>query len=110
MPFWEAGGITLAQDREEDPLNFAYIFNQTNVTQEGFSYSGSSLKSRPTCVAVKYFDNNLRDFAYELVELHETSFKPVRKYGYNKQNITAFACTSRAQARRLGSVVSLHIA
>jgi predicted phage tail protein len=102
MPFWEAGGITLAQDREEDPLNFAYIFNQTNVTQEGFSYSGSSLKSRPTCVAVKYFDNNLRDFAYELVELHETSFKPVRKYGYNKQNITAFACTSRAQARRLG--------
>ena len=99
MPFWEVGGITVAQDA---PDVFAYTFNQSNVTQDGFSYSGSSLKNRPTCVSVKYFDNTLRDFAYELVELAETSFKPIRKYGYNKQNITAFACTSRAQARRLG--------
>ena len=99
MPFWEVGGITVAQDA---PDVFAYTFNQSNVTQAGFSYSGSSLKNRPTCVSVKYFDNNLRDFAYELVELAQTSFKPVRKYGYNKKNITAFACTSRAQARRLG--------
>jgi len=99
MPFWEVGGITVAQDA---PDVFAYTFNQSNVTQDGFSYSGSSLKNRPTCVSVKYFDNNLRDFAYELVELAETSFKPIKKYGYNKQNITAFACTSRAQARRLG--------
>jgi predicted phage tail protein len=99
MPFWEAGGISVSQDA---PDVFAYTFNQSNVTQAGFSYSGSSLKNRPTCVSVKYFDNSLRDFAYELVELAETSFKPVRKYGYNKQNITAFACTSRAQARRLG--------
>jgi len=99
MPFWEVGGITVAQDA---PDVFAYTFNQSNVTQAGFSYSGSSLKNRPTCVSVKYFDNDLRDFAYELVELAETSFKPVRKYGYNKQNITAFACTSRGQARRLG--------
>ena len=99
MPFWELGGITVAQDA---PDVFAYTFNQSNVTQAGFSYSGASLKNRPTCVSVKYFDNNLRDFAYELVELAQTSFKPVRKYGYNKKNITAFACTSRAQARRLG--------
>ncbi len=99
MPFWEVGGITVAQDA---PDVFAYTFNQSNVTQAGFSYSGSSLKNRPTCVSVKYFDNNLRDFANELVELSGTAFKPVRKYGYNKQNITAFACTSRAQANRLG--------
>ena len=101
MPFWEAGGITVAQD---SPDVFAYTFNQSNVTEAGFSYSGSSLKNRPTCVAVKFFDNDLRDFAQELVELHDpdVNFKPVRKYGYNKQNITAFACTSRGQARRLG--------
>lgn len=99
MPFWEVGGITVAQDA---PDVFAYTFNQSNVTQAGFSYSGSSLKNRPTCVSVKYFDNNLRDFANELVELSGTAFKPVRKYGYNKQNITAFACTSRVQAKRLG--------
>ena len=51
MPFWETGGISLAHDRPED---FTYIFNQSNVTQEGFSYSGSSMKGRPTCVAVRY--------------------------------------------------------
>ena len=99
MPFWEAGGISVSQDA---PDVFAYTFNQTNVTEAGFSYSGSSLKNRPTCVAVKYFNNDLRDFSYELVELSQTEFKPVRKYGYNKQEITAFACTSQAQARRLG--------
>ena len=99
MPFWELGGISVSQDA---PDVFAYTFNQSNVTQAGFSYSGSSLRNRPTCVSVKYFDNNLRDFAYELVELSQTSFKPIKKYGYNKKNITAFACTSRAQARRLG--------
>jgi predicted phage tail protein len=99
MPFWEAGGISVSQDA---PGDFAYTFNQSNVTEAGFNYSGSSLKNRPTCVSVKYFDNNKRDFAHELVELNQTNFKPVRKYGYNKHNITAFACTSRGQARRLG--------
>jgi predicted phage tail protein len=99
MSYWESGKLTFAQDRPED---FAYQFNQTNVTDAGFSYSGSSLRNRPTCVAVKYFDNDLRNHAQELVELNSTSFKPLQKYGYNKHSVTAFACTSRGQARRLG--------
>ena len=113
MPFWEAGtatagtgGISLAQDRPED---FTYIFNQSNVTVEGFAYSGSSMKGRPTCVAVRYFDMEARDFRQELVELNSQfidSTDPnvdfLEKYGYNKQEIDAFACTSRSQARRLG--------
>ena len=113
MPFWEAGtstagtgGISLAHDRPED---FTYIFNQSNVTQEGFSYSGSSMKGRPTCVAVRYFDMEARDFRQELVELNSQfidSTDPnvdfLDKYGYNKQEIDAFACTSKSQAYRLG--------
>ena len=113
MPFWEAGtstagtgGVSLAQDRPED---FTYIFNQSNVTVEGFSYSGSSMKGRPTCVAVRYFDMEARDFRQELVELNSQfidSTDPnvdfLDKYGYNKQEIDAFACTSRSQAYRLG--------
>ena len=113
MPFWEAGtslegtgGISIAQDRPED---FSYIFNQTNVTQEGFSYSGSSMKGRPTCVSVRYFDNDARDFRQELVELtsqfvtaDERNVNFLDKYGYNKKEIVAFACTSRGQAHRLG--------
>jgi predicted phage tail protein len=113
MPFWEAGtstagtgGISLAHDRPED---FVYIFNQSNVTQEGFSYSGSSMKGRPTCVSVRYFDMEARDFRQELVELNSQfidSTDPnvdfLDKYGYNKQEIDAFACTSKSQAYRLG--------
>ena len=113
MPFWEAGtsvvgtgGISIAQDRPED---FSYIFNQTNVTQEGFSYSGSSMKGRPTCVSVRYFDSDARDFRQELVELtsqfvtaDERNVNFLDKYGYNKKEIVAFACTSRGQAHRLG--------
>ena len=53
MPFWSEGALAIAQDAPED---FAYIFNQTNVTEAGFNYSGSSLKTRHTCVSVKYFD------------------------------------------------------
>jgi len=60
MPFWSAGTLEIAQDR---PLDFSYIFNQTNVTEEGFTYSGSGLKTRHTVVVVQYFDMDLRDLA-----------------------------------------------
>ena len=95
MPFWEAGTLAFSQDRPEDYL---YIFNQTNVTEAGFTYSGSSRKTRYTCVSVKYFDNDIRDYQYELVEDN----KGIKKFGYVKTSIDAFACTSQGQARRLG--------
>ena len=95
MPYWSVGAITFAQDRPTDP---GYIFNQSNVTEEGFSYSGSSLKTRHTVVGVKYFDMDSRDHAYETVEDAEL----IQKYGMIKTEIEAFACTSRGQARRVG--------
>jgi predicted phage tail protein len=95
MPFWEKGALAFSQDRPED---FTYIFNQTNVTEAGFSYSGSSRKTRYTCVSVKWFDNDVREYQYELVEDN----KGIDKFGYVKTSIDAFACTSQGQARRLG--------
>nr|BAR34090.1 phage tail protein [uncultured Mediterranean phage uvMED] len=95
MPFWEAGALAFSQDRPED---YTYIFNQTNVTEAGFTYSGSSRKTRYTCVSVKWFDNDVRDYQYELVEDN----KGIAKFGYVKTSIDAFACTSQGQARRLG--------
>jgi len=100
MPKWELGTLSISQDSKEDDPNddFTYVFNQTNVTEEGFSYQGTSLKTRHTCVSVKYFDLEKRDYVYELVEDEDA----IDKYGYNKTSIEAFACTSRAQAYRLG--------
>ena len=41
-----AGSLTIAQDA---PRDAAYLFTTANVTEEGFTYSGSSLKSSPDC-------------------------------------------------------------
>ena len=49
MPIWSAGTITIAQDK---PTDASFLFSLANVTEEGFSYSGSSLKTRHSVVAV----------------------------------------------------------
>ena len=95
MPFWATGSLTLSQDA---PSDFAYVFNQSNVTESGFNYSGSSLKTRHTVVVVSYMDMEARDKAYEVVEDKEG----IDKFGVIKAEIEAFGCTSRGQARRLG--------
>tara|TARA_B100000427_G_scaffold329435_1_gene345631 strand:- start:820 stop:4236 length:3417 start_codon:yes stop_codon:yes gene_type:complete len=93
--FWEDGSLTIAQDSPSDPV---YNFNQSNVTEEGFSYTNASNKNKPTVVVVAYLDLVLKDRAYEVVK--DTA--AIAKRGVVKRSVTAFACTSRAQANRLG--------
>ena len=95
MPYWGLGSLTVSQDKPVDP---AYLFTLANVTEEGFSYSNSSLKTRPNVAVVSYLDLELRDTVFEVVEDAEN----IAKYGVIKTEISAFACTSRGQARRLG--------
>ena len=95
QPYWSTGSLTLAQDR---PTDASYIFNQSNVTEEGFSYSGSSLKTRHTVAVVSYLDLETREIAYEVVE----DAVGIQKFGVIKVEVSAFACTSRGQARRIG--------
>jgi len=96
MPLYSAGSLTLLQDR--DGLDPTFIFNKTNVTPDGFTYSGSSQKTRANIAVIKYFDNELRDSAYEEV-IDEDD---VAKYGAITKNLNSFGVTSRTQARRLG--------
>ena len=95
MPYWGLGSLTVSQDKPVDP---AYLFTLANVTEEGFSYSNSSLKTRPNVAVVSYLDLELRDTVFEVVEDAEN----IGKYGVIKTEISAFACTSRGQARRIG--------
>lgn len=95
MPYYAAGSLTISQDR---PLDAAYLFTLANVTEEGFSYSGSSLKARPNVAVVSYLDLALRDITYEVVEDAEA----IAKYGAVRTEISAFATTSRSQAHRIG--------
>ena len=95
MPYWSSGSLTMAQD---SPATASYLFTLANVSEEGFTYQGGNLKGRPTVAVVSYLDINERDIAYEAVEDQAA----IAKYGVVTTEISAFACTSRGQAARLG--------
>ena len=95
MPFYSAGSITISQDRPTDPT---YQFTLANVLEGGFTYSGSSQKTRHTVINVGYFDLETQSLDYETVE--DTA--AVAKFGAVVKNIKGFACTSRGQAARMG--------
>ena len=97
MPYQSEGALTISQDRPSDPQ---FLFTRANVVApEFFTYSGSSIKSRPTVAVVRFQNLNLGgEGDYEVVEDAEG----IARYGIVKAEIVAFACTSRGQAHRLG--------
>jgi len=95
MPIFTAGSITITQD---SPKSASYLFNLSNITSEGFNYSGSSLKQRHTAVAVSYFNMDSQDVDFEVVD----DLTAQGKFGIITKQVKAFACTSRGQAARLG--------
>ena len=99
IPIWSEGALLLTQDSPKDP---SYLFTLANVGSEGFSYTGSSLKTRSTVVAVSYFNMDIRDIDYEEVEA-EAAYK--NKYGLHVKRVKALGCTSRGQARRFAKAI-----
>lgn len=95
MPYWSTGALTVSQDR---PTDSSYLFTLANVSEQGFSYQSSSKKNRPTVAVVSYLDLSTREIAQEVVE--DTA--AIDKYGAVVSEISAFACTSRGQANRIG--------
>jgi len=95
MPYWSTGSLTISQDKPTDP---SYLFTLANVSEDGFKYSGSDLKTRHTVAVVSYLDMTTQELGYEVVE----DSVAIAKYGVITTNVKAFACTSRGQASRLG--------
>ena len=98
MPIWSAGSISLKQD---SPASASYLFNLSNITSDGFTYSGSSLKQRHSVVSVSYFNMDTQDIDFEVVE----DANLISKIGSSIKQVKAFACTSRGQAARLGRAI-----
>ena len=98
MPIWSAGSISLKQD---SPASASYLFNLSNITSDGFTYSGSSLKQRHSVVSVSYFNMDTQDIDFEVVE----DANLISKIGTSIKQVKAFACTSRGQAARLGRAI-----
>ena len=104
MPIWSAGSITITQDKD----TFAsYLFNLSNVGVEGFNYQGTSLKQRHAVISVSYLNMDSREIDFEIVGDDGTTEDNLRqqKYGSAIKQVKAFACTSRAQAQRLGRAI-----
>ena len=118
MPFYSNGSLQISQDR---PTNTStntsdpqYIFNNSNVTEEGFTYQGVGQRTKYTEVEVGYFDNDTQEMNFELITTDEISalatpstnnpngLDALNKFGSTRKTLKAFACTSRGQANRLG--------
>jgi len=106
MPIWSAGSISLTQDK---PTTSKYIFNLSNVGEEGFLYQGTSAKQRHSIVSVSYFNMDSQQIDFEIVGDSDpiTTEQQTRqdKFGTDIKKIVAFACTSRGQAARLGKAI-----
>jgi len=95
MPFWSEGALTISQD---SPKDASYLFTLANVGEGGFTYSGSSLKTRHNVVNCGYFDMETQEIDYE--EVVDSTAKT--KYGAIVKQVRSLFCTSRGQAARLG--------
>jgi len=98
MTYWLNGEAYVVQDSEKDPV---YQFTNGNVINGEFKYEGTANKTRTNQIIVNW--NNPQDYyrpRAEIVELEETLQKDTEFL--KTESITAFGCTSRGQARRLG--------
>lgn len=96
MIYYGAGGIYTSQDSPKKPL---VTFTNANVENGNFNYSSTSKKERHTVALVRYNDPfNFYKPAIEYVE----DINGIRRYGIRETDMSAFGCTSRGQAIRLG--------
>jgi len=108
MPFYSNGSLQISQDRptntSTNTSDAQYIFNNSNVTEEGFTYQGVGQRTKYTEVEVGYFDNETQTIDYELVTTDDITAlsDSTSKFGRTRKTLKAFACTSRGQANRLG--------
>jgi len=94
--YYAAGQIYAIQDSKKDPI---YTFTNANAQDGNFTYSNKSRKERYNVGIIRYNDKtNFYKPAIEYVE----DLAGIRANGVREQEITAFGCTSRGQAIRLG--------
>jgi len=103
IPYYEEGTIKIAQDAPKDhdnpsALSFDYVFNNANVVNGEFVYSGTSSKTRFNVINVSYFDLSTQEIDYVTVENSTAK----ANYGTQTKNINTFGTTSRGMAQRVG--------
>ncbi|KNY09432.1 host specificity protein J [Achromobacter piechaudii] len=96
MAYWASGSVFAVADMPGDPV---YTFTSANVIDGRFNYVGSALNTRYTVALVSW--NDLSDMGRQKVEYVEDR-QALARYGLKQVEVSAFGCTSRAQANRVG--------
>lgn len=97
MVFWSGAQIIASQDRPQLPV---WKVTNASVIEGTFNYSSTSLKTRHTVCYVAY---NNPDDMYKLDRVCvEADDDVISQYGVVTTEITAWGCTSKSQAMRLG--------
>lgn len=94
--YWGNGSAIPVADMPRDP---SYTYTAANVIDGKFQYQGSARSTRYTVCYVSYNDPD--DMYNTKVEAVEDA-DGIARYGIVSTSITAFACSSRSQAHRLG--------
>jgi hypothetical protein len=77
-----------------------YQFTNSNVENGEFGYQSTSRKVRRNVAVIRYNDP---DDEYKPAVEYVENLPEIKKFGIRELEITAFGCTSRGQARRLGN-------
>ena len=103
MTYWAANTVNVGADHgnlDNSDVDPVHLYNNSNVIDGVFEYSGTSLKTRSTSIRVRYNDpDNLYKPNVVVVEDYDL----ITKYGYQVKDILAFGCSSKYQAQRLGT-------
>lgn len=96
MTYWGAGQVMVTIDMPKNPVK---LVNQTNVINGAFDYQSTSLKTRHNVARVTWKDPSNQYVATpESVELTAD----IARRGVVATTLTAWGCTSRGLAHRLG--------
>lgn len=96
---YSSGQISLQQDYKSMPIQ---LFNNNNVSREGFIYSGSQKSERFSVVKVM-FNNKDNEFNQEYIYEEDTA--AIQKIGLIETEINALSVSSESEARRLAKWV-----
>ncbi|WP_233236349.1 host specificity protein J [Bordetella sp. LUAb4] len=96
MAYWSSGSVFGVADMPGDSV---YTFTSANVIDGKFQYVGAALRTRYSVALVSWCD--LSDMGRQKVEYVE-DLEALARYGIRQIEVTAFGCTSRAQAHRVG--------
>lgn len=97
MPLWDGQQLTCFQDRPSDPV---WTYTNSNVIDGKFKYTSTAKSARHNAIEVSRV-NPSNGWSEEREFIQDDDL--IQRFGgVNVKKVTAFGCTSRGQAHRVG--------